>query len=418
VAVSQQKSLWQRLPELLDRVEILQILEQQNEAACRELAGRDDAPPEALFYLATDGSPEMRRAVAANPSTPAQANRHLADDADDEVRVELARKIGQLLPNLPQDASKRLRELTIETLERLARDALPRVRQVLAEEIKSLDCVPRRVIKALARDVEVVAAPILEYSPLLSDADLVDVITSAQASFALLAIAKRRPLGSNVSEAIATALDVPAVAVLLQNSGAQIRNQTLDKIVRHAERIRDWHIPLVLRNDLSQRAIRRLASFVSKALIEQLAAKHKLDENTSRYLKDQMKKRIETEDVVSEPSPARPPDFAALHKKGKLDDAFVERAVEDGARQSVVASLALLSGISAETAGRILDSGSAKPIVSLVWRAGLSVRVAFKIQTSLLRLPAGELLPARDGVRFPLTEDQMRWHLNYFGVTV
>src|SRR5580704_3038944 len=88
--LGQQKSLWQRLPDLLDRVEILQILEQQNEAACRELAQRTDAPPEALFYLATDGSPEMRRAVAANPSTPAQANRHLADDADDEVRVELA----------------------------------------------------------------------------------------------------------------------------------------------------------------------------------------------------------------------------------------------------------------------------------------------------------------------------------------
>jgi uncharacterized protein (DUF2336 family) len=415
--LGQQKNLWQRLPELLDRVEILQILEQQNEAACRELADRADAPPEALFYLATEGSADARRAVAANPSTPAQANRHLADDADDEVRVELARKIGQLLPNLPPDASKRLRELTIETLERLARDTLPRVRQALAEEIKSLDCVPRRVVKALARDVDVVAAPILEYSPLLSDADLIDVITSAQASFALIAIAKRRPLSANISEAIAMALDVPAVAALLQNSSAQIRNQTLDKIVKHAERIRDWQLPLVLRNDLSQRAIRRLASFVSKALIEQLATRHKLDEKTGHYLKDQMKKRIETEEVVSEPLPPRPPNFAALHKKGKLDDAFLEKAVDDGARQSVVGALAVLAGVPTDTAARILDSGSAKPIVSLVWRAGLSVRVAFKIQTALLRLPAGELLPARDGVRFPLTEDQMRWHLNYFGVT-
>ena len=162
-----------------------------------EFSNSRTKPPAANWPAATMRRPRpsfiwrrmVRRKCAARwprtPSTPAQANRHLADDADDEVRVELARKIGQLLPNLPQDASKRLRELTIETLERLARDALPRVRQVLAEEIKSLDCVPRRVIKALARDVEVVAAPILEYSPLLSDADLVDVITSAQASFAL-----------------------------------------------------------------------------------------------------------------------------------------------------------------------------------------------------------------------------------------
>jgi hypothetical protein len=35
-----------------------------------------------------------------------------------------------------------------------------------------------------------------------------------------------------------------------------------------------------------------------------------------------------------------------------------------------------------------------------------------------MRLVAGELLPARVGVRFPLSEDEMLWHLNYFGVPV
>jgi hypothetical protein len=27
------------------------------------------------------------------------------------------------------------------------------------------------------------------------------------------------------------------------------------------------------------------------------------------------------------------------------------------------------------------------------------------------------VLPARDGVDFPLTEAEMRWHLSYFGVS-
>ena len=57
-----------------------------------------------------------------------------------------------------------------------------------------------------------------------------------------------------------------------------------------------------------------------------------------------------------------------------------------------------------------------KPATALVWRAGLSMRVAFKIQTFLLRLPTATLLPAREGVHFPLTEDEMRWHLSYFGL--
>jgi hypothetical protein len=33
-----------------------------------------------------------------------------------------------------------------------------------------------------------------------------------------------------------------------------------------------------------------------------------------------------------------------------------------------------------------------------------------------MRLKGRDLLPARGGVDFPLTEDEMRWHLGYFGV--
>ena len=403
------KSLWQRLPAMLNRGDVLDILKEHNEEQCRDLATREDATPEALYYLAAEGSPAVRRAVAANRSTPAHANRHLADDTDDDVRVELARKIGQLMPKLPPDYTKRMRDLTIETLERLARDTLPRVRRALAEEIKTLDCVPPRVIKALARDVEDVAAPILEYSPLLSDNDLIEIITSAQASFALQAIAKRRPLRANVAEAIATALDVPAVAAMLLNSSAKIRHQTLDKIAMAAERVKDWQEPLVFRDELPQRVVRRLAGFVSKALIEALAAKHDLDDKTRRYLKDKLQKRFE-----DDAHGTRATDLLSLKKAGKLDDTFLESVIERGSRDLAIAALALLAGLAPETVARIFQTGSAKAVTAVVWRAGLSMRIAFKIQTTLMRLPSGELLPARDGVDFPLNEGEMTWHLNYF----
>src|SRR5512146_225821 len=174
----------------LSQADVLRILEERNNAAREELAARNDAAPEVLFFLASEGSLKARRAVANNPSAPAHANRVLADDHDEEVRAELARKIGRLLPGVPPDASEKMRALTVETLERLAQDQLPRVRRILAEEIKSLDCVPKHVIDMLARDVEEeVAVPILEYSPLLSDADLIEIIASAQARFTLTAIA-------------------------------------------------------------------------------------------------------------------------------------------------------------------------------------------------------------------------------------
>jgi uncharacterized protein (DUF2336 family) len=413
--MAQFKNLWQRLPKVLDRAGMLRILEEENEAARQKLAGRSDAAPEVLYYLAAEGSAAIRRAIAANPSAPPHANRLLADDADDDVRVELAHKVGQLLPQMPADASLRLRDLTLETLERLARDSLPRVRAALAEEIKALDCVPPRIIKALARDIEQVAAPILEYSPLLSDADLLEILSTAQASFALLAVARRRPLHASVAEVIATALDVPSVSAMLSNSGAQMRQQTLDKIAQHAETITDWHLPLVLRNDLPQRTVRRLAGFVSKALIEKLALRHDLDEKTRVCLREKMKARIEAGDEPVAGAAPKPPDLKALQKAGKLDDGFVEGAIERGSRELVCAALAQLAGLAPDIVARIFESRLPKPITALVWRAGLGMRVAFKIQTLMLHLPSQDVLPARGGVRFPLTEDEMRALLGYFG---
>jgi uncharacterized protein (DUF2336 family) len=409
-----------KAPETLSRDQVLGILEEREKSAQHELAGRSDAGPDVLSYLAAKGAAVIRRAVAANIGTPATANRLLADDVDDEVRAELARKIGRLMPDLAKEESEKLRALTIETLEKLASDQLPRVRAILAEEIKSLDCVPKNVIRKLAFDLEmIVAAPILEYSPLLSDADLMEIIATAKANQALTAIAKRKFLSANVADAIVTSLEVPAVAALLANPDAQVREDTLNKIIEQAENIRAWHQPLVLRVDLSQRAIRRIASFVGAALIEMLGRNQKLDPETRDHLNHQLRHRIDTgEDAHRSDEDQAATVVEAARRAGKLDDGFVDSAAEAGKREVVTVALSVLTKVPQETVRKILAFRSAKPVTALVWRAKLSMRVAFRIQRFVMKLPADELLPAREGVRFPLSDDEMRWHLSYFDVPV
>ena len=203
--------------------------------------------------------------MAANPATPAPINRLLAKDEEDEVRAELAAKIARLMPGLAQRESKEVMALTIATLEMLARDSAVKVRAILADEIKHLDCVPRDVALRLARDLDyLVSAPILEYSPLLSDNDLIEIIACGQVQHALTAIARRQPLSENVSDVLVQSLDVSAVAALLVNPDAKIRKDTLDRIVAEAEEIESWHLPLALRADLSARAIRRIGGFVRR----------------------------------------------------------------------------------------------------------------------------------------------------------
>src|SRR5207253_3556995 len=66
--------------------------------------------------------------------------------------------------------------------------------------------------------VQTCALPIfLEYSPLLSDHDLLEIIASARAQSALAAVARRRGVSERVSEVIVASLDVEAVAALLAN---------------------------------------------------------------------------------------------------------------------------------------------------------------------------------------------------------
>jgi uncharacterized protein (DUF2336 family) len=399
------------------RHDVLRLLEKRTQAAQDELAGRTDAGDDVLEYLAREGAPNTRRAVAANMAASAQTNRYLADDTEDDVRGELARKIARLMPGLSKREAKHIQDLTIETLERLAADQVPRVRAILAEEIKHMDNIPAHIIQALARDVEeTVCVPILEYSPLLSDADLVEIIAEGKVHAVLAAIARRKPVSANVSDAVVSSLDIPAVAALLANPDAAIRERTLDAIISQAERISVWQDAVCVRADLSRRAIRRLASFVSTELIQRLASRHGLDESTKLELNKKLKQRYDEADTAaSTANTSAIGEVEAAAKLGTLDDSFIDAAADSGRREAIVLALAKLSRVPDSIVRRIMMTRSAKPITALVWRAGLSMRSAFKIQRFVMKLPTDELLPARNGTSFPLAEEEMRWHMSYFG---
>jgi uncharacterized protein (DUF2336 family) len=406
----------------LDPREALDLLNIRARRDSTELARRTDAGPDVLTYLATHGAPATRKAVAANPATPAATNRLLAEDDQADVRAELAAKIARLMPGLRAQESAHIQTLTLETLEQLARDTMVRVRAVLAEAIKTLDCIPHSVVMTLARDADsIVSAPILEYSPLLSSTDLMEIIAYGQVSEALAAIARRKGIDADVSAALVQTLDVSAVADLLVNPSAAVRKETMDRIINQAGEIAAWQEPLTLRADLSARAIRRIAGLVGSSIIERLAARHDLSEATRVHLNRELRARLAEERGILEgedETESSTQTVATAQAEGRLGDRFVEQAAMAGRRDVVVQALAVMARVNAATVRKILASGHARAVVALVWHAHLSMRVAFKIQATLLKLPAPDILPARDGIAFPLTREEMRWHLSYFDIVV
>jgi uncharacterized protein (DUF2336 family) len=63
--------------------------------------------------------------------------------------------------------------MAYEALDALARDQVIRVRRILSEALKDVADAPPEVIRRLASDVElVVSGPVLQYSPVLTEEDL------------------------------------------------------------------------------------------------------------------------------------------------------------------------------------------------------------------------------------------------------
>ncbi len=393
-------------------------LERQALPSKRAIAAREDVEPEFLYFLATDPDRGIRRAVARNAATPVHADALLADDPDEEVRAALAAKIARLAPALGREGATRLSALALKTLERLAADRVAAVRAAVAREIKDSLQAPPEIVRKLARDAEaIVAAPILEYSPLLSDEDLLEIVAAARASEILQAVAARKGLSRPVGAAIAATLDVPAIARLLANADADLAEKTIEELVERAEGTKAWHRPLVLRPLLSVRAIKRLSGFVALALVRQLQARADLTPEVADHLAKRVRDRLKSgEDDERERADRGQDSVEAAERAGALDDAYVVQAATDGRPERVAQALARLADAPEPAAAKILASRAPKAIAALVWRAGLGMRTAVAIQVHLLKLRPDELLPARGGFDFPLSPDEMAVQLGLFGL--
>jgi len=396
----------------------------------RRLAARAGVRPEILYYLAEDPKAEVRRAIATNLETPVQADLILARDADDEVRCGLAEKIARLMPELDAEAQQEIRAVALEVLETLARDQLTRVRKLIAEAVKDVARAPAgvvdRVVKRLAGDSEIeVAGPVLEHSPLLAEEDLLAIIESAAGQGALAAIARRSGLGGAVSEAIVGRTiradgrlsgDAQVITDLLANPSAQIREQTLDRIVEAAPEQAPWHGPLVRRPALPARAVRRIAGFVAELLLNELQARDDLDPETAKAVAKTVQDRIAGEKGPDKPRRPSGRDRAKeMHEAGKLDEDALSQALLSGERSFVAAGLALLASLPMAVVDKIVESKSAKGVTSLVWKAGLDMRFALQAQIRLAGIAPNATLNARNGTSFPLSEKDMRWQLEFFG---
>ncbi|MBL6958161.1 MAG: DUF2336 domain-containing protein [Rhodospirillales bacterium] len=402
------------------------------------LAARADLSPELLYFLAEDNAPEVRRAIAENHATPELAQVILAKDADEEVRTNLAERVALVAPGLTADEKDRVRKASYETLEILARDQMTRVREILSETLKDVADAPPEVIRTLAFDEElVVAGPVLEFSPVLTDEDLLEIIASGPMQGGVGAIARRDSVSEVVSDAVAETDDIEAIADLLSNDSAQIREETLDNLIDRAPEHDLWHAPLAKRPKISAGAASRMAQFMADNLLEVLSERQDLDAETLEAVKSVVHSRIdgETEGQDKGPLVFEDADYAQasmdylkqdppiavtqrLLQAGKLDFNVITKALQASDYAFVLAAIVVLSDQSVPVVKRMLSSLEAKGVAALCWKSGFSANLSVQIQQRMARIPPTEVLGPKEANRYPLTDDEMTWQLEYYNKLV
>lgn len=388
--------------------------------ARRSLAAREDLPPELLFFLAEDKDDQVRQHVGGNPQTPRRADQFLARDHDEAVRAAVADKMARAARDIATERRTAQRSLGIEVLETLARDTAAKVRARLSDAIGDLERAPedviRQVIEVLARDTAIeVARPVLERSPLLSDDLLVSLIEAPKFDDTRTLISKRAHVSERVSDAIVGSEDEGAIASLLANTSAQIREETLDQLLDAAPTKTAWHAPLVRRPKLAARQVDRLGEFVAAALVEELANRTDIDAVSSKRLREMMSLRIDNDAPVStDPSARERNKVVELYNSGRLGPKVIDDALRQGRRAFVMAALSVRSGLDEPTVHAMVNSASARAVTALAWKSELSMEAAEKIQRQLSYIPDAKIIKPGIQGEYPMSVSDLQMQIRLF----
>ena len=335
------------------------------------------------------------------------------DEIEEEIRLHIARKISVLAPVLAQEQKHFLLLYVIRVLKSLAADQVTRVRQIIAEELRDSIHAPPEIIQKLARDEMFdVASPVLEYSPLLSDYELLDIIASANNGFASQIIAKRSSVSPRVSDAIIGSRDEIAIFELLRNPRANLSPHGIERVAAIAENHEPMHEPLVYRPELTAKTVNRIASFISMALLRDLEERGNLRPELIQDLKLSVSQRLQNTQLDRQRSAEN--EATELFNSGALDSETLLTRIENGEVEFVLHALALRSHLGYNLVRKMIDSANPRVVVSLCWRAGLEMRDSIPIQLRLAQIHHKDALYARHGIDYPLSEEKMREYVEFF----
>jgi hypothetical protein len=196
--------------------------------------------------------------------------RVLNGDSNIVERDQLFRNMAQLYSYVSDRCDDEQVAQYDEVLCQLAELVEQEARAHVAKLLAPLDRAPGNVVVKLANDDIAVAQPLLEFSNVLSDDDLIEIVAN-QTEQHRVAIAGRNSVTERVGEAIVEHGETPSISRLVRNANAEMGTNVLQKLVLKAANDPTIANDLRGREDIDWRSLSKHISVVGDKVLETIA---------------------------------------------------------------------------------------------------------------------------------------------------
>ena len=205
----------------------------------------------------------------------------LLQDPNSDNRAAAAMKVASTFTG--ESLTESERAIAEDIFRAMVNDAAVRVREALSDSLKDNPLVPHDVAATLAKDVESVAMPMIESSEVLTDEDLVEIV-STRGSDIQKAVAGRSNVSARVADALVDSDNEDVVATLVGNEGAEINEGTFGRVLDRFGESEKVNSPMAHRTDLPVGVSERLVTMVSEKLRDHIMTHHEISPTTATDL--------------------------------------------------------------------------------------------------------------------------------------
>jgi len=236
-------------------------------------------------------------------------------------------------------------KIAAEILDILSYDIEAKVRKIISSKLAANPNVPKSLALRLANDVLEVALPVLEFSFVLSDDDITQIIRSTAEVARAQAIARRKPLSYRLVDELLKRKERLVVQTILENKDAYISPRSAEKILldfRHSEDVLQI---MVDRGNLHLELVERMIMMVSDKIRMQLVNEYKLSPEVVALMIEQGHDEALLGTLKTKSSGEADALVHTLHGQRKLNYNLVLRGLCKGDLEFFATGMGCLAGI-------------------------------------------------------------------------